>query len=348
MATNGREGSASRGAWAAATLLAGFSAAGFAVSGAGWLAFDVGGSVWAQAPTKKTVRRAAAPKFAPEETKNVFFENIFDGRVLNGDRPSNFAAKAGGGGGPAAGGAGASGGAAEAGPTGAWSKLLSAGSIEDEVKAIKLAVDKDVTTPTDFAGKGYKECRRHFSMLAVLFAIINEYDGDVRWKNDAASARDVFARTAANAKVGTSQVYNEAKLRKGELEELLGGGGLPNKQAADPKTVWVQVCDRSPLMQRLEQAMEPRLAPWTANPAEFKAKKEEILKEAEIVAMIGEVLAKEGMNDADADDYKMFCETLKKGGRDVADAVKLDNADAARLAVGVISKSCDDCHNVYR
>jgi len=304
--------------------------------------------VLAQAPTKRTVKRAAPPKYTPEETKGVFFENVFDGKVLTGDRPMNFAVAKGGAGAagsvPATTGAAAGGG----GAVGAWSKLVSAASIEDEIKQIKLLVDKDVTTPTDFAGKGYKECRRHFSMLATLFAIINEFDGDVRWKADAAVARDVFARTAANAKVGTSQVYNEAKLRKGELQEMLGGGGFPNKTTAEPKTVWVQVCDRSPLMQRLEMAIEPRLSQWTANAGEFKAKKEEIMKEAEIVALIGEVLMKEGMNDADAADYKGFCEMLKKGARDAVDATKLDNADGARQAIGTITKSCDACHEQYR
>lgn len=305
--------------------------------------------VLAQAPPKRTVKRAAPPKYAPEETKGVFFENIFDGKVLNGDRPQNFAAAKAGGGGGAGGSAGApasSGGGG--GALGAWSKIATAASIEDEIKTIKLQVDKDVTTPTDFAGKGYKECRRHFSMLATLFAVINEYDGDVRWKSDAPVARDVFGRTAANAKVGTTQVYNEAKLRKGELQELLGGGGFPNKSPAEPKTVWNQICDRSPLMQRLEMAMEPRLAQWTANAGEFKNKKEEIIKEAEIVALIGEVLLKEGMDDADAADYKGFCETLKKGARDAVDAVKLDNADGARQSVGTITKACDGCHGVYR
>lgn len=308
--------------------------------------------VLAQAPAKRpTVKRAAPPKYTPEETKGVFFENIFDGKVLTGDRPQSFAAgKASGGGGGAAvaTASGGNAGAAGGGPVGAWSKIATAGSIEDEIKSIKLQVDKDVTTPTEFAGKGYKECRRHFSMLATLFAVINEYDADIRWKNDSAVARDVFARTAANAKVGTSQVYNEAKQRKGELQELLGGGGFPNKTPAEPKTVWTQVCDRSPLMQRLEMAIEPRLAQWTANAGEFKAKKEEILKEAELVAIIGEVLMKEGMNDADAADYRGFCESLKKGARDVADAVKLDNADAARAAMGVVIKACDQCHEGYR
>ena len=309
--------------------------------------------VWSQTKGTKVSRRAAPPKFNPSDTKGTFFDNIFDGKVLQGERPADIGsatpanvAKANGGGAGAATSAGS--GASTGG--GGWSKIISASAIEDEVKATKKDVDKDVTTPTDFAGKGYKVARRHFSTLAMLFAIAGDYDGDVRWKNDAPTARDLFARTAANAKVGTQQVYNEAKLRKGDLQEMVGGGGLPNKggDAAEAKVVWSKVCDRSPLMQRLEMSMEPKLQPWTADKNNFKANKEQILHEAQIIAAIGEVLMKEGMADADGAEYKAFCEKLKKAALDVVDAVKLDSDDNARKAVGEISRSCTSCHENYR
>ncbi|HND51469.1 MAG TPA: hypothetical protein PLV92_03700 [Pirellulaceae bacterium] len=302
----------------------------------------------------KTVDRAAPPKYTASDTKGVFFENIFDGKTLVGERPANLSAAgpAGGGrpGGSAGGGAvaGGGGGSPGGGGSGTWSKVIASNEIEDEIKSIKQMVDKYVTTPTEFAGKGYKEARRDFSVLAMLFAIIGEYDGEVRWKGDAAFVRDTFARTAANAKVGTQQVYNEAKARKQDLTDLLGGGGLANKGNAEAKVNWDQTCDRSPLMQRLEAALEPRLQQWTANKGEFNAKKEQILHEAQIMAAIGRVLMQEGMSDADADDYKGFCKVLEKAATDVADAVKLGADEPARQAVGAISKSCNDCHEKYR
>lgn len=293
--------------------------------------------------------RAELPKYKPSDIKGVFFDDIFDGKTLVGERPANLAAAPAGGGGKAS-----SGGSAPAavagggGGGGAWAKLIDANIIEDEIKATKQLVDMTVTTPTDFAGKGYKEARRNFTVVAMLFGVITEYDGDVRWKSDAPAARDQFARTAANAKVGTQQVYNEAKLRKQDLEDILGGGGLANKTAAEGKVTWNQICDRSPLMQRLEQAIEPRIQQWTANKTEFNSKKAEILHEAQVVAVIGQVMLQEGMPDADGDEYKVFCDALRKGAMDVVDAVKLGDDEKARQAVGAINKSCTDCHENYR
>src|SRR5690606_23492973 len=63
----------------------------------------------------------------------------------------------------------------------AWSKLISPETLEDEVKAHKALVDESVNTPGPFKGGSNRDARVQFSTLAVLFAIIAEYDGRVRW-----------------------------------------------------------------------------------------------------------------------------------------------------------------------
>ncbi|MCA9161953.1 MAG: cytochrome c [Planctomycetales bacterium] len=301
---------------------------------------------WAVAQTggKTVVRRAKWPKFDKRATQSVFLEDVFS--KLEGERPANLVVAAKPAGGKPSGG-GAAGASADVAPTGEWASIISPTTIEDEVKALKLVVDEAVTTPGKFAGNDYKTARREFSVLAMLFAIINTYDGDVRWKDQAAASRDVFARTAANAKVGTSQVYNEAKLRKQELQDLIGGAALPDRPAS-AQNDWSQICDRGPLMQRLETSLNTKLQPWTSNKAEFAKHSEELFHEAEITAAISAVLAKPGMEDGEDEDYAAFAKTMQKAARDIVDAVKLNNAEQASSAVGVINKACSECHELYR
>ena len=166
----------------------------------------------ATAKDPKKVRRAKPPTFDGSATNKVFFNDVFT-EALQGERPANFGQPAGPG--PRQGVVGTDpGSGSDSGSGGglhAWAKVISPSAIEDEIKAIKLTVDKDITTPTKFASSGFKKARKSFSMLAMLFAITAEYDGDVRWKKDAHNLRDVFARSAGNAKVGTIQVYNEGR-----------------------------------------------------------------------------------------------------------------------------------------
>lgn len=300
----------------------------------------------ADGPTK--VRRAKPPKFN-EASKRVFFKDVFQ-EALVGERPQNFgkvASRPSGGTGTV----GSSGSSTSSSGTDGlhpWSNVISATAIEDEIKKIKLEVDEDVSTPTKFRSRGFKQCRKNFSLLAMLFAIAAEYDGDVRWQEDAHNLRDAFARAAGNCKVGTIQAYNEAKLRKQDLEDVVRGGTFTAAKEAERKADWSQVIDRSPLMQRLELAQQGKLQPWTANAGEFKANMEDAVQEAYLMAAMGEVLIQEGMEDSDEEDYAAFAKQMRDAALSIVAAAKIDNYDQARQAVGKIGQACSNCHNDWR
>jgi hypothetical protein len=295
----------------------------------------------AHAQSRKAAKRAKLPTFQASQTSRFFFDDVL--AQLQGERPANPNARA------AVASAGTPGADdAAGGKSYAWSKIISPSTVEDEVKKLKNATNINVTTPTAFAGKGHKEIRRDFSVLAMVFGIINEYDGDVRWKKDAAAARDVFARTASNAKAGGNiNVYKESKKRQDDLTDLMNGSSLayqPEEQANN----WEHICDRSPLMKRLGIGSEEHLSVWTSSKDEFSKNIDEILHEAEIVAAIGEVLTREGMEDGDDEDYAAFAKIMTGSALDVVAAVKLNDAEQARKASGKITQACDSCHENYR
>lgn len=297
-----------------------------------------------QTRSKGPIRRAQPPKFSKTDP---FFEDAF-ASALQGERPANLgkgAAKA------SPGNSGTPSTTADAASDNAgsgWAAVISAAALEDEIKAQKLLADANVTTPSEFNGSGYKNARRDFSIAAMIFGIIAEYDGDVRWKKEAPTGRDLFARTAANAKVGTTGVYNEAKLRKTELADLISGQSFDLREA-EPKAKWAEIINRAPLMQRLEPARDEKIKPWTASESEFKGNLDKLSHEAQIFAAIAQVLQKEGMEDADDTEYRKFAMQLLTGSKDLAAACKEKNYDAASKATTLIVNSCDNCHNAgYR
>jgi cytochrome c556 len=295
-----------------------------------------------QAPDQVRLRRAAPPKIPPDEANGIFFENVFEQGVI-GRRPSPARAR-----GPEPASPLVAGPAASAPANGdRWSATISAETLEDEVKRAKIVIDQSVVSPTRFRSQDYRTCRLEFSLLAMLFGIIEEYDGQVRWKSDASKLRQALARAGANCKSGSEQAFNEARQRKADLQDIVGGGSssLP---PAKPKENWEQVCDRSPLMQRLERAEQDVLRPLTADAAGFRASAESLLHEAELVAAIGKVLQREGMMDAGDEDYDAFAERMTRSARDLVQALKQQNHEAARQAVGQISESCNACHEPYR
>ena len=137
--------------------------------------------------TAKTVRRAEPPKLKGD----VFYADAFK-EGLVGERPADLNKAVAAVASSAAGNAvssvpSASSTAVSSAGSGGWSGLISAATIEDSIKWLKQQVDKEITTLSDFKGKGHKLARRDYSMLAMLFGIAGEYEGDVRWKKDAAA-----------------------------------------------------------------------------------------------------------------------------------------------------------------
>lgn len=229
-----------------------------------------------------------------------------------------------------------------------WSEIVSARTLEDEVKALQMAVQKSVTTPGRFNGGGYRDVRRQFTEVATLFAVIHEYDGQVRWKETAPLARDLFARVAANAKVTSTQAFNQAKLRKFDLEELVRGGSLVSNKKTEPDNDWSTICDRGPLMQRFTQSYDEGLMIWTSNESEFNKNASNIVREAELLKVFAEVLQCEGMEDAGDEDYDNYSQELSKASDAVLRAVRDKDAKAARVATSLVGKSCTQCHEDYR
>ncbi len=291
-------------------------------------------------------KRAKPPRFESGEFGNVFYSDLTS--AVQPTRPSASqlqganaqplmaAAK------PTGGGA-----SDEAAAGTGWSALASPVSLEDEVKRLKLHFDGVVTTPGPFKSGGYQDARLDLSVLATLFAVIEEYEGDVRWKEEAGAARDLLARTAFNSKAGSVQVYNEAKLRKADLQDLVSGAGLASRESKESND-WSMIVDRAPLMEYLDWLQYEELSTNSNNKAAVTEHADSLRRYSEMVALMGTVLTQEGMDDADDEDYKQLSAAMTKAALDVRAALESGDADGVRAAVGAIGQSCDACHEQFR
>ncbi len=296
--------------------------------------------LWAQKPRKP--QRAQPPKFTGKEFPGVFYDDV--PAVLQGERPTvaavNAAMAA------AANNANASsGGKSDSGGSDGWAKLISPPTIEDAVKNSKLRLDQVVASQTKFTG-GYVEARREFSLLALMFAIIEQYPGDVRWKKSAPIARETLSRMAANSKVSSPQAYKEAKQRVDDLGELLNGTQLSGE--ASSEVVWPNVIDRVPLMQIAEWAQQQHVNNYSSSKENFSKHKEELQRYAEILAVLGKAAIMNDMPDATDAEYRKLAEMMVEQSSQIVLAVQTDNADLARTAAGQVTQACSKCHDGYR
>ncbi|HZZ73106.1 MAG TPA: hypothetical protein VFE24_12700 [Pirellulales bacterium] len=305
--------------------------------------------VIAQAPADKGPVRARPPKF-PKSVVDLFSVDARDN--LQGERP-NFQAA-----GPAGAVATAgtpttapgSGGSSASVPTGPqpWSKLISADALESEIKAYKSDLGEDAKTLGGFKSGGIKKVRKMFTEYAALFAVIVEYDGDVKWKSQAVAARENLARCASNCKAATDGQFQETKRTLEDLDTLIGGGTITGPADADPKNVWPKIAERRFLMQRMENWHQGDLTAWTANAEDFKKNIDKVIREAQLMTVMCEICTKEGYENWNDAKFVEFAKTLQQSCIELGDAAKNKDYDAARKAVGNGAKACANCHSDYR
>lgn len=292
------------------------------------------------------VRRASPPPTEWDKaTSGTFYDNAFS--TLSGPRPDFGSAAKRTAGSPAAAGQPA---ADATGPVSGgfkWSALVSEDTLVDEIKTQFELLGPVVASPTTFKGGGYDQARRSFSMLAVAFGVIAAHDQDVRWKKDAATARDLFARAGFNCKTATDQGFNESKLRIDDLQTMLNGSPPAGKPDRDEDFTWSQAAARPALMARLEEA-EKKIAAGLSSSAELTKNQATVFHEAEIVAAIGEVIGLPDFEYHDDESYLEISHAMRDSAVRVRDAAMKKDYDAARAAAGGISKACSSCHESYR
>lgn len=303
----------------------------------------------AAARPRPPAQRAKPPEFDAAEVSRVFFSDLSDAfrgppPTLAKLRQSNLAGSI----------ASQTASRSASGETsapgdedGSWRKLVSAASLEDEIKRLKLRYDGVITNPGAFNGGGYQDARLNLSAMATLFAVVSQYDDDVRWKTEAALARDLMARTARNCAAGSTQVYNEAKLRKADLQDLVSGASLSSNKPVAPENDWSMIADRSPLMQYVEELLG-ELSSLARDEASVAESTTAIIRQAEVIAMLGEVLIQEGMDDSGDEDYAAFSRAMTRAAQEVVESIRREDFSAARAAVDAIKQSCTDCHADYR
>lgn len=282
------------------------------------------------------------PKF-DKETVSLFTD---DARTKLGPGGPGTVRPAGGTGAPAGGGAAAP----EAVAVGdmKWSQLISGENLEAEVKSLQPVISEATKTINNFKGNGREKAQTGFTELATLFGVISQFDGDVRWKKDALGLEKAFAQAGFNCKTSSDAAYKEAQKRTQELADMIRGGTI-DLPKAEPGTPWPEVANRPALMRRMEEARQGgKVGKWISNKSEFKKNKDALMREAQVLAMISQVIKDKGFESADDDTYQKFAAEFQSECLQLVDAIKADDPEKAQSVFAKVGKACDTCHGDFR
>jgi cytochrome c556 len=232
----------------------------------------------------------------------------------------------------------------------AWSKLIAPENLEAEVKAMVPITAEAVKTINIFKGNGREKAQTAFNELTMLFGVIAQYDGEVRWKKEAAGLEKAYAQVTANCKTSSDAAYKEAQLRSTALAELVRGGTVEVPKGGDASLAWNEVLNRPALMRRMEEMRSPgsTVTKGISNKGDFKKNKDALLREVQLLATISEVIKAKGFDSADDEGYQGYAKTFQEQCGALLEAIKADSQDKAQSAFAQINKACDTCHGDFR
>lgn len=313
-------------------------------------------------PIRRSRQRTPLPKW--EQLPSVFFADAFRD-ALRGPRPGDRAVAGGASGGAnsnqpgsstestrggAAGGTGAggNGGSGESSTDGAqgWAAVVDAAVLEDEVKRQLQDLDKSLVSAGKFRSEGHELAADQLSLLAADLAVISVYEGDIRWKKDAAALATLCRQAAQAAPQRSAESFQKAQQARDALADAVRGNAPPDLPAAQSLDDWSQLLGRPALMRRLELSSDQRL-PGTFDGAAVKDA-EAAKHEAQVVRLLTRLLMQPGMEDGGDPDYVKLCEELDRAAATAVSAAARQDAATLNQAVGEIKKSCATCHESYR
>ncbi|MBL8826343.1 MAG: cytochrome c [Planctomycetaceae bacterium] len=230
---------------------------------------------------------------------------------------------------------------------GIWTALISGESIESEIKFQQSILSESAKTINGFKSGGNVKARDSLLMMASLFAIMNKYEGEVKWKKDSEGMQQACTQAGNNCKTSSDNAYKEVTKVVDMLKALMQGqvSDLPK---LDPESTWGQHITINPLMKRLELAEKDHLGPWTSDAGALSKNKDAVIREGEALAFIGQFINDPSFDLVENADYKGWANDLVKAGKDLAQAAKDGDHAKALAASAAIKKTCADCHGAYR
>ena len=283
----------------------------------------------------RNVKRVAKPNFEDETWEGVFFEDVFQ-NALVGKRPVAPALSARG--------SSDSGIDDSAGKT--WSRLISAETLEDEVKSLQQQISLDLTTVSRFRSD-HTKIQKSFEQLSLMFAVIRQYDDKIRWKADAAVAQKSFESAAVATRSGDEQGFASSKRSLEDLVQLVRGDRFPGKAKPPESLDWSAVVGHAAVMKRL-QVLQDEVKAGSSNESEFKKQQPKLVHSAELIALLAEAVEQPGMDYADDEEYVAYANKMRSAATAAAKASRNNNYQKLSNSVNAVGQSCADCHGDFR
>jgi hypothetical protein len=221
------------------------------------------------------------------------------------------------------------------------SSYAPADDLSNQLHSIIARVDESLAKPDDFDDARQSRIAKEADVAAVIALGLGMSDQDHALKRSASS---ILAAAQSLAKAADFATAHSA------IDRLkLAADGKPSQAAAAPELRWQPVAPLGLLMKEvpiidsnLKRAMQPE---------RFKAQTKASAGAAAVLAVIAQEAATDHdaiKNPADTSKWEQFCFEMRDAAGGVNRAIHAGDAEGTLQAFARMSKTCEQCHRVFR
>ena len=232
------------------------------------------------------------------------------------------------------------------GATNRWANALESQLLIDEIKAIATRSQNHSRSARSFADDARDATRQDFAIAATLFCILDEWEGEVRFKPQAAAASRALSEAARVIANPSGEALDVARRTSADLTDIVRGNQPLPADAAAPS--WQQLVKRDDFMWRLEMTVEEAIADGLESEKVLRANQDELAREANLAVALLAALRQETAVDAEREDYAEFARAAQREATALRAAIT--EVDLARSQAGLqkLRQACQACHEVYQ
>ncbi|HEV3417007.1 MAG TPA: hypothetical protein VG056_09350 [Pirellulales bacterium] len=221
------------------------------------------------------------------------------------------------------------------------SSYAPAEDLSNQLRSIIARVDESLAKPDDFDDARQSRIAKEANVAAVIALGLGICDQDHASKRSASSIL-IAAQSLAKA-----ADYSAARSAIDSLK--LAAEGKPSQAAASPELRWQPVAPLGLLMKEvpiinsnLKRAVQPE---------RFKAQTKASAGAAAVLAVVAQEAATDHdavKHPADIAKWEQFCFEMRDAAGGVNRAIHAGDAEGTQQAFTRLSKTCEQCHRVFR
>ena len=226
-------------------------------------------------------------------------------------------------------------------------KLASIEALIEESKQSRTKLTTGLQKLGDF-NRNFAEVSAEAAVLASVAKAVGDYPGadQPNWKAKAKFIRDEAKTISSQASDKGSERFKIAKESFDKICDMLDGGKPPAKDAADV-VPYSDVTTLSDIMWKFQKTFD-YLKLNITDEKRFKEDKASVEREAMVFNLLAGIMASEGYEYLDDDEYMAFHKRLIDGTMQSVEAVKSDDFQKFRMSLNGIDQAMAECHPKYR